>query len=428
MPGPRRPSGWLRAGRPEPSAFGQPPAQICAGNPRLTAASRATSPSPPRAGYQGGLGLAGPAERHAGERSKGGAAAAAPSTRAPAAGRARPACVTGRRLPARRATSAKTGQGPEEETVRRRGAPDADEHAGPPREPARAAPAPGAVRDHHAVQVRERLAQLESALGAPLGPPLERVQDDLLQGRRDLRPELAQRHRVLLQLRLHDLRRAVARLGQLSGQHLVEDDPQAVEVGALVAVAGPDLLRGHVLGRAHARRQPRPGEVAERGVEGDPEVHQLHAAVGGQHDVLGLEIAVYDALAVEVDQRVGDLDPQLDRVRDRQAALAAQPLAQELTLDVLHGEVEAALLAWAEQLDDGRVGEALADRLLALEAAVEDQVAGVLEVGHLERHRVAVLAVAGAEDGRHPAARDDVQELVLIERLAGCGLPHRGAL
>src|SRR5438034_1294057 len=82
----RRPPGWLRAGRPEPSAFGQPPAQICAGNPRLTAASRATSPSPPRAGYQGGLGLAGPAERHAGERSKGGAAAAAPSTRAPRGG------------------------------------------------------------------------------------------------------------------------------------------------------------------------------------------------------------------------------------------------------------------------------------------------------------------------------------------------------
>ena len=136
---------------------------------------------------------------------------------------------------------------------------------------------------------------------------------------------------------------------------------------------------------------------------------------------------MHDALAVEVDERVGDLDPELDRGRDRQAALAAQPLAQRLALDVLHDEVEAALLARAEHLDDRRVGEALADRLLALEAAVEDQVAGVLEVRHLERHRVAVLAIAGAEDGRHPAARDDVQQLVLIERLARRRLPHRGA-
>src|SRR5207249_8372270 len=66
--------------------------------------------------------------------------------------------------------------------------------------------------------------------------------------------------------------------------------------------------------------------------------------------------------------------------------------------------------------------------LLALEAAVEAQVAGVLEVRHLERHRMAVLAIAGAEDGRHPAARDDGQQLVLIERLARRRLPHRGGL
>src|SRR5205823_1962839 len=114
----------------------------------------------------GGTGrLAGPAESHAGESSKDDAAAEAPPRGARAPGRAGRARATGRRLPARRAAqawgnerSADVGQGPEEETVPRRGAPDTDERPRPAREPARAAQARGAVRDHHAVQVRERLA------------------------------------------------------------------------------------------------------------------------------------------------------------------------------------------------------------------------------------------------------------------------------
>src|SRR5438045_9687798 len=67
------------------------------------------------------------------------------------------------------------------------------------------------------------------------------------------------------------------------------------------------------------------------------------------------------------------------------------------------------------------------DLLLAQETLVEDEVALVLEMRHLQHDRPAGLRVAGAKQRRHAAARDDVGELVLIERLARCELPHAAA-
>jgi len=71
--------------------------------------------------------------------------------------------------------------------------------------------------------------------------------------------------------------------------------------------------------------------------------------------------------------------------------------------------------------------QALPDLLLTAEALVEDEVARVLEVRHLERDRVPVLEVARPEDGGHAAARDHVEELVLVDGLAGGEVSHRPA-
>src|SRR5439155_1021565 len=109
------------------------------GRPRLTAANPNASAEPAARRLPGGTGrLAGPAESHAGERSKDDAAAQARCRGARAPGRAGRACGVGTRLPARRAAPTPraltdVGQGPEEETVRRRGAPDADERTRPAR-------------------------------------------------------------------------------------------------------------------------------------------------------------------------------------------------------------------------------------------------------------------------------------------------------
>src|SRR5207249_238471 len=142
---------------------------------------------------------------------------------------------------------------------------------------------------------------------------------------------------------------------------------------------------------------------------------------------LGLEVAVDDAVIVQVDEGVGDLDRESDRGRHGEAALAPQAVAEQLPLDVLHRQVETALRARAEDLDDGRMIQTLPDLLLAAEALVEDDVARVLEMRDLERDRVPVLEVARPEDGRHAAARDDIEELVLVDGLAGGEVSHRPA-
>src|SRR5207249_1692486 len=143
-------------------------------------------------------------------------------------------------------------------------------------------------------------------------------------------------------------------------------------------------------------------------VERDAEVDELHAAVRRDHDVLGLEVAVDDAMIVQVDERVGDLDRELDRGRHGEAALAPQAVAEQLPRDVLHRQVEPALLARAEDLDDGGMIQALPDLLLTAEALVE-------------------VEVARPEDGGHAAARDHVEELVLVDGLAGGEVSHRPA-
>jgi len=76
-------------------------------------------------------------------------------------------------------------------------------------------------------------------------------------------------------------------------QQLERDHTQGVEVGPLVGPLAVHLLRGHVVGRT----QDGAGScqaAAVRGL-GEPEVQQLDRSGGGQHHVLGFEVAVDDA-------------------------------------------------------------------------------------------------------------------------------------
>src|SRR5438128_1434616 len=309
--------------------------------------------------------------------------------------------------PARLTRLSGARQRPDEEAVGGDRACDGEQRPEPARYLRLRALARGATGDDHALGMGERLAQLERVLGTVPRVALERVQDDLLEGRRDLGTQASRRRRVVVQLGAHRRVDVVALERHLAGQHLVEDDAQAVEIAAGVSPLPLHLLGGHVVRGADRLGQPRPRHLPERRVERDAEVDELHAAVRRDHDVLGLEVAVGDAVIVQVDERVGDLDREPGRGRDGEAALAPQAVAEQLPLDVLHRQVEAALLARAEDLDHGGMIQALPDLLFATEALVEDNVARVLEMRHLERDRVPVVEITRPEDGGHPAARDD---------------------
>src|SRR5439155_22925654 len=113
---------------------------------------------------------------------------------------ARTPAARARACPNRGQPSPGTRERPEQETVAGGRTQNGEEAARPSWEATRPVYPGGAVGDQHAVQVRERLAHLEGALGASLRPPLERVQDDLLERGRDLRPEAARRLWILFVL------------------------------------------------------------------------------------------------------------------------------------------------------------------------------------------------------------------------------------
>src|SRR5258707_808537 len=92
-----------------------------------------------------------------------------------------------------------------------------------------------------------------------------------------------------------------------SRDELVRDDPPGVEIGALVDVVTGRLLRRHIAGRSNRRSGA--GEsldawLSQRGVDGlgDPEISNDRSSTREQH-VLGLDIAMHDAVLVRVLER-----------------------------------------------------------------------------------------------------------------------------
>lgn len=103
-------------------------------------------------------------------------------------------------------------------------------------------------------------------------------------------------------------RRRKATDRELAGQHLVEDDAQRVNVGAVVHVGRVlDLLGRHVMRRPHhlsRLRQTRP--VCRTGEKREAEVGDLRRTRSIEQDVLRFDISMHDALIVGVLQRRTD--------------------------------------------------------------------------------------------------------------------------
>ena len=111
--------------------------------------------------------------------------------------------------------------------------------------------------------------------------------------------------------------------GGSPGEHLVEHAAEGVDVAPAIDVA----LAGRLLG-AHVRRRAEATPVSVRrsspaAVDGprDAEVGDDGVALLEQ-DVLGLDVAMDDAVRVGVAERVGDLAGDAERVVERELPLA----------------------------------------------------------------------------------------------------------
>jgi hypothetical protein len=171
-------------------------------------------------------------------------------------------------------------------------------------------------------------------------------------------------------------------------------------------------LRRHVLAGTEDAPRLRQARLLERA--GDAEVGDADAAIVGEQDVAGLQVAVHAVAAVGGGEAVRHLGRDAERVGDPDHPLLAQPLAQVGALDQLeHQERAAVCLAAVEQLDRVAAGDALQDARLAVEPRHRLRRLGRVEVQELHGDAPARRLVP-----RPPHRRGAARAESLLERVA----------
>ena len=268
----------------------------------------------------------------------------------------------------------------------------------------------------------QREGQIVGRVEAVLGPLLQAAQHHPLERLRE--PEAVQGQRFLPQDRRLGLHPGLPPERVPARHHLVEQDPEREDVRAVVAPPTPHLLGGHVAHRPEARALARHRRRRRLlGIQalpsGQAEVQDLDPPVRGQEDVRGLEVAVRDRLRVGGGEAMGHVHRGLDRLPQRQGALA-QPLAQRLAFEQLRDDVGATAVGPHVVDDDHvRVGEGGDGSRLPLESAEAVPIAGDVVGEDLDRHVATEPRVARAVDLTHPPGPDEVEDLVRSQPCSG---------
>jgi hypothetical protein len=153
---------------------------------------------------------------------------------------------------------------------------------------------------------------------------------------------------------------------------------------------------------------------------GEAEIEELDAAVQGQPDVPGLEVAVQDTLLVGRFQRERDLMRDRHRLTERQRT-ETQALRERLTLDQLHdedGHAAVRLLETVEGSDAGMV-EGGEDAGLLPQACEAVGLPCELLGQRLESDLAVKRRVAGAIDLAHAPGPEPGNDLVRAHARAG---------
>ena len=226
---------------------------------------------------------------------------------------------------------------------------------------------------------------------------LQRARHDRVERLRHHGIQRRRRRRRLVQDLVDDLGRRRPGKRHPAGRQLVEHDAEREQVGAMIDAASERLLRRHVrdgadhhAGDGHLLLGDQLVALFRRQELRQAEVEHLDEAAVGANQVGALDVAMDDAAAVRLVERVGDLHADVDHFADRQRPLR-DPLREQLALDVLHDdEVGAGVLA--DVVGDGDVRRAQQRR----GAGLVQQPRAAVRIG-LERR--------GQELQRHGTAR-----------------------
>ncbi len=194
-----------------------------------------------------------------------------------------------------------------------------------------------------------------------------------------------------------------------AGQHLIEKHAGAVDVGAQIERNAAHLLGTHIARCAEDLAAP--GAVDRVDMLGDAEIEDGQAAIGAEHEVLRLQIAMQHALLVDVAEREHQLAEDLQRLvgLDR---LVAEPLVQVAAIEEFHDQVR--MLAGDAVAVDARhvaAADALDQVVLFHEARQRVLVSHHLASEDLDHQGLVVVFRRREVDPRHAAFADQAQHL-----------------
>ena len=215
------------------------------------------------------------------------------------------------------------------------------------------------------------------------------------------------------------------REGRPARQHLVKHIAEAVQLRLgreLEALrAGVELLRQVALAllRRKVRESSEDGALGSNGevraAASDAHVEEYRLTIWTHHKVVGLDVAVKDAVAVKLVERQRSLDEDVADPAERRRELLL-PLVQALAFHEVHDE-EGMTIARRPAVegvhaDDVRMTQRQENRDLAPEAIFMVLALGGAEVGHLQlRHLQRVVGVLAANAVERPkASRADARD------------------
>ncbi len=208
---------------------------------------------------------------------------------------------------------------------------------------------------------------------------------------------------------------------RLPGEHLEQDDAGRIQVGSRVDALAARLLWGEVLGRSHDRAGLGDRRRGLRDRPRDSEIHDLHLAVGGDHDVARLDVAVHDPGTVRILERRQDLCGDARGLVLRQRALG-DDVFEKPAIHVFHDDegdlrlialrVEDGLLAGVEDAHDGGMRHLGGILCLTAKAGAEGGVAREGRFEQLDGDASTEAGVRSEPDVGHAATSDQCANLV----------------